>query len=60
MYQQGSSSFLQRKLRVGYTRAASLIDQLESAGIVGPHEGSKAREVIPKTLDELDEILRNL
>ncbi|RKZ33836.1 cell division protein FtsK, partial [bacterium] len=60
MYQQGSSSFLQRKLRVGYTRAASLIDQLESAGIVGPHEGSKAREVIPKTLDELDDILNNL
>ena len=43
---QGSVSIIQRKLKVGYSRAARLIDQLEDAGVVGPFEGSKAREVL--------------
>lgn len=45
-HQQGSSSLLQRRLKIGYTRAARIIDQLEDAGFVGPYDGSKAREVL--------------
>jgi len=45
-HKQGSVSLLQRKLGIGYQRAARLIDQLEEAGIVGPYDGSKAREVL--------------
>lgn len=51
--QQGSVSIIQRRLRVGYSRAASLIDMLEQAGVVGPFQGSKARDVLI-TMDELE------
>jgi DNA segregation ATPase FtsK/SpoIIIE-like protein len=58
--QQGSTFLLQRKLKLGYNRAGRIIDQLEAAGIVGPFEGSKAREV--KVHDEmsLEQILKGL
>jgi S-DNA-T family DNA segregation ATPase FtsK/SpoIIIE len=46
MHQQGSTSLIQRKMKLGYNRAGRIIDQLEAAGIVGPFEGSKAREVL--------------
>lgn len=54
-HQQGSVSLLQRRLKVGYSRAARLIDELEDAGIVGPFEGSKAREVLVSE-EELEEL----
>ena len=59
-HQQGSVSLLQRRLKVGYSRAARLVDELEAAGIVGPFDGSKAREVLVETEAELETILKNL
>lgn len=58
--QIGSTSLLQRRMKLGYNRAGRLMDQLEAAGIVGPNQGSKAREVLVKTEHELQEILDNL
>lgn len=60
MHQQGSTSLIQRKLKLGYNRAGRLIDQLEAAGIVGPFEGSKAREVLISDDFELQEFLDTL
>ena len=55
--QRGSTSDLQRRLGMGYARAGRVMDQLEGAGIVGPQEGSKPRQVLVTTFEELDEIL---
>lgn len=59
-FQQGSASFLQRKLKLGYNRAGRIVDQLEAAGIIGPFEGSKAREVRCKDMAQLEEIIRSI
>lgn len=59
-HQQGSVSLLQRRLKLGYSRAARIVDQMEEAGIVGPSEGSKAREVIVDSEEQLETILRSL
>ena len=59
-HQQGSTSLIQRRLKLGYNRAGRLIDQLEAAGIVGVFEGSKAREVLVKDSDALERLLKEL
>ena len=59
-HQQGSVSLLQRRLKIGYSRAARIIDQLEMAGIVGSYDGSKARQVLVEDSGELEEILQHL
>ncbi len=57
--QQGSASLIQRKLKLGYNRAGRIVDQLEAAGIVGPFEGSKARQVLVPDMYALDQLLEN-
>lgn len=57
MHQQGSASLLQRKLKLGYNRAGRIIDQLEAAGIIGPFEGSKARQVLIPDEYSLEQLL---
>ena len=60
MHQQGSTSLIQRKLKLGYNRAGRIIDQLEAANIVGPFEGSKAREVLIPDEYSLEQFLNTL
>jgi len=60
LHQQGSTSLLQRKLKLGYNRAGRLIDQLQHAGIVGPFEGSKARDVLIADEYQLEQLLNSM
>jgi DNA segregation ATPase FtsK/SpoIIIE, S-DNA-T family len=60
MNQVGSTSLIQRKMSLGYNRAGRLMDQLEAAGIVGPNQGSKARDVLVGSVEELEQILIDL
>jgi len=59
-YQSGSTSLIQRRMNLGYNRAGRIMDQLEAAGIVGPSEGSKARQVLITDFQSLDRILASL
>jgi S-DNA-T family DNA segregation ATPase FtsK/SpoIIIE len=58
-HQQGSASLLQRRLKLGYNRAGRIVDQLEAAGIIGPFEGSKARQVLIPDEMSLEQLLGN-
>jgi DNA segregation ATPase FtsK/SpoIIIE, S-DNA-T family len=58
--QMGSTSLIQRRMKLGYNRAGRLMDQLEAAGVVGPNQGSKAREVLYKTEHELEQFLDSM
>lgn len=60
LHQQGSTSLIQRKLKLGYNRAGRLIDQLEAAGVVGPFEGSKARAVLVPDEYSLEQLLNEI
>ena len=60
MHQQGSTSHIQRRMKLGYNRSGRIMDQLEAANIVGPFEGSKAREVLIQDMQTLEEILKRL
>jgi S-DNA-T family DNA segregation ATPase FtsK/SpoIIIE len=60
MQQQGSTSLIQRKFSIGYNRAGRIIDQLEAAGIVGPFEGSKARQVLIPDDYALEQFLNSM
>ena len=59
-HQQGSTSLIQRKMKLGYNRAGRIIDQLEAAGIVGPFSGSKARDVLIKDIISLEQYLDDM
>jgi S-DNA-T family DNA segregation ATPase FtsK/SpoIIIE len=59
IHNQGSASLLQRKLKLGYNRAGRIVDQLEGYGIIGPFQGSKAREVLFSDIEALEEFLRS-
>ncbi|WP_245625847.1 DNA translocase FtsK [Marinifilum fragile] len=58
--QQGSTSGIQRRFSIGYNRAGRIVDQLEAAGIVGPFEGSKARQVLIQDEYSLEQLLNNI
>ena len=58
MHQQGSASLLQRKLKLGYNRAGRIVDQLEAFNVIGPFQGSKAREVLYSDTESLEEFLK--
>jgi S-DNA-T family DNA segregation ATPase FtsK/SpoIIIE len=60
LHQQGSVSLLQRKLKIGYNRAGRIIDQLYNAGVVGPYQGSTARDVKMTEEEELEDVFSEL
>lgn len=60
LHQQGSVSLLQRKLKIGYNRAGRIVDQLYNAGVVGPYQGSTARDVLVEGEEELEQLLNEL